>query len=677
MTAVVSGKNVGGKDGFWLIIRPRAANNSQTMSKESQITGFFKPGGQFSSVFKGYEHRPQQVEMAQAVASAIGGRKHLVVEAGTGVGKSLAYLLPAYLHARQTGEPVVVSTYTINLQEQLLEKDIPLLVEALGVDVKAAVAKGRRNYLCLRRLRATGRSQMRLFEDDETYRQLRYIQDWSLATKDGSLSDLDFVPSPELWEQVNSSRYICTGKSCVMSEMCFFRRARQRLRQAQLVVANHYLYFSDLATPESAQQVLPPHNCVIFDEAHTLESVASECLGLLVSRRTLAHLLEMLAGSERRRGILQRTLGGELLPAAAGLKKTASAFFDSIEEWSRDGLPPNMRIREPVPLENTLSEPMRRLSASLVKSSVEMEDEDTASEIKGYAAQLLENAEAIEIIRSLSLKGQVYWIEKGSRDLSLRCAPVRVSGLLPQVLFSRLATSVLTGATLAVGKRDPFAFLRDRLGLEAFHELKLGSPFDYPAQATIYVEKDLPPPASEDYVAAISQASKDYLKKSEGRALVLFTNYGHLKDVAGRLADFLEEQGWSVLVQGAGVSRLKMLETFREETNSVLFGTSSFWQGIDVPGESLSNVIITRLPFEVPTIPLQQARLEELAVRGQDPFQTYSLPQAVIRLKQGVGRLIRSRSDRGMIVILDSRVASRPYGKTFLESLPPCKIVTD
>jgi ATP-dependent DNA helicase DinG len=275
----------------------------------------------------------------------------------------------------------------------------------------------------------------------------------------------------------------------------------------------------------------------------------------------------------------------------------------------------------------------------------------------------------------MGLASYVYWVEKGRRDIGLRAAPVRVSEILSRALFTRVPSVVLTGATLAVGKKKPFQFLHERLGVEEAAELQLGSPFNYRQQATLHIEKDLPTPASEDYIPAVSHAMKHYLHESRGRALVLFTSYEHMQDVSERLTPFLEEQGCRVLVQGSGMPRAKLLETFRLETGSVLFGTASFWQGVDVPGEALSCVVIARLPFAVPTTPVQEARLEDIAAEGKDPFRSYSLPQAVIRLKQGVGRLIRSKSDTGAIVILDSRIANRYYGRIFLESLPDCRIV--
>jgi ATP-dependent DNA helicase DinG len=643
-------------------------------SEDTEIPEFFSPGGLLSSAFAAYEHRPEQAKMARAVASAMEGGRHLIVEAGTGVGKSLAYLLPAFLRARQTGVPVVISTYTINLQDQLVDKDIPLLEKAVGVNIKAAVGKGRANYLCLRRLSSLRRTQPSLFEEEYLSEELVRIQDWSFDTEDGSLSDLEFAPRPGLWDLLNSSRFTCMGKSCQFNERCFFRRARQRLRHAQIVVANHSLYFTDIGRPDSSQQLLPPHTHAIFDEAHTLEQVASGCLGVHVSRRELLHIVARLAGTRKRRGLLQR-LGGTVLRRATRLRETISRFFDAVETWAQENLPENMRFMKPLPVEQPLSEELLRLSEALVTGKLETDDEDLKIELQGYGQQLADYARQIEIVKSLELEGHVYWVEKRSDELMLRSAPVRVSGILPQVLYSRLRSCILTGATLGVGKRDPFDFLRDRLGLESFEELQLGSPFDYVRQAAIYIEKDLPAPESEDYLPAITQAMRHYLKISRGRALVLFTNYEHLQEVASRLTDFIEELGARVLVHGAGLSRARLLKEFTEETSSVLFGTSSFWQGIDVPGEALSCVIITRLPFEVPTVPLAQARCEELEMRGQNPFRSYSLPQAVIRLKQGAGRLIRSKTDTGSIVLLDSRVVTRRYGRTFLESLPPCKIL--
>ncbi len=651
-------------------------SDKRMATQNARIPGFFSPTGPLSEVLQGYEHRPQQAEMARAVATAIARLEHLVVEAGTGVGKSLAYLLPAFLYARRKERPVVVSTYTINLQQQLLDKDIELLAAALGEEIRAAAAIGRGNYLCLRRLRSVRKIQPSLFEKESTSEQLVRIQEWSFDTENGSLTDLDFTPRRDLWEHVNSSRFTCAGKSCQFLEGCFFRRARQKLRRAQIVVANHYLYFTDLPNPDPALRVIPEHSCVVFDEAHTLEEVASECLGLSVSQRSVSYLLQRIFGDERHSGLLRNQPGAELTLSAAETRGATRDFFDSVRDWVRTGAPGNLRIREPLPVTDTMSERLAALAKQLHASRARLgDDEELASEIMGCAAEVSECAQAAKIIRTMGLEGHVYWVEEEKKDISLRCAPVRVSGLLSQVLFSRLPTAVLTGATLAVGKDNPFAFLRRRLGLESAQELQLGSPFDYARQAIIHIEKGLPPRQSERHIPAMTQAMKDYLRKSRGRALVLFTSYERMRVVAERLAPFLEEQGSLVLVQGSGLSRAKLLEKFKSETDSVLLGTSSFWQGVDVPGEALSCVIIAHLPFAVPTLPLQQARVEEIEARGEDAFTSYSLPQAVIRLKQGVGRLIRSKTDTGSIVLLDSRVATKYYGRTFLESLPPCKIL--
>jgi ATP-dependent DNA helicase DinG len=649
----------------------------QQSTGNMEIRDFFAPGGLLSACLSNYEHRPQQLEMAEMVARAIREGRHAIVEAGTGVGKSLAYLLPAYLHARQSKLPAVVSTYTINLQEQLVRKDIPLLEAALGEKVSAAAAMGRRNYLCLKRLAAVFRSQATLFDDDAAARDITRIQEWAFETKEGSLSDLDFAPRPSLWELVSSNRFTCSGRNCNMSEACFYRLARQRLRQAQIVVANHYLYFTDLASSNTEQRIIPPHSCAIFDEAHTIEDVACECLGISTSQKAVRFVLDRLSTDARRGGILASSGASPGLSAAAAeLRDRTDGFFHEVREWAEHSAPGNMRITEPLPLQSDVAHSLRKHAADLIRFAEKMNDENLAAEISGCATELSDHAGAMEIVSSMSLEGHVYWVEREKNDTHMKCAPVRVAGLLSQVLFPALSTAVLTGATLAVGGNSPFAFVRERLGLEKALELQLGSPFDYASQATIFIERNIPPPENENYVPALTQAMKHYLRESRGRALVLFTSYENMRTIAERLTPFLEEQGCRVLIQGSGLSRARLLDIFKTEVDSVLFGTSSFWQGVDVPGESLSSVIIAHLPFAVPTQPLQQARLEEMKRRGQNSFEDYSLPQAIIRLRQGVGRLIRSRTDTGHIVLLDSRVATRRYGRRFVESLPPCRVVT-
>jgi ATP-dependent DNA helicase DinG len=425
--------------------------------------------------------------------------------------------------------------------------------------------------------------------------------------------------------------------------------------------------------PDTRQEILPNHSCAVFDEAHTLEDVASECMGLSVSRRSLTYTLQRIFGSEKIGGLLQRFQSSKLAEAAAGLYSAVESFFDSVREWLLHSAPKNLRIREPLPVNDDFPNRLMAFGVELMQSSRDVDDEDLSFEINGRGTELVECAEAALIIKNLTLDGHAYWVEKGKNDICLRSAPVRVSGLLPQTLFTQVPTAILTGATLAVG--NEFTFLRKRLGLDLAREQHLGSPFDYARQATIYIEKENPPPDSELYMPAVCQALKHYLKESLGRALVLFTSFDVMRAVSDQLTSFLEEHGWRVLIQGSGLSRTKLLDIFKCETDSVLFGTSSFWQGVNVPGEALSSVIITHLPFAVPTLPMQQARSEDLKARGEDAFRNYSLPQAVIRLKQGVGRLIRSKTDKGSIVLLDSRVLTKWYGRIFLESLPPCKIL--
>jgi len=644
---------------------------------ETDIGGFFSPDGILAGTLPGYEERPQQSALAREVASAMARHRHLLVEAGTGVGKSLAYLLPAYIHSKLTKKPVVISTYTINLQEQLIGKDIPIMARALDEHVDAALAIGRRNYLCLRRLAAASKTQPDLFEDEKTGAQLEKIHDWAFSTEEGSLTDLDFSPARDLWEQINAGRHTCIGKNCATFEACFFRKARQRLRNSRLIVANHYLYFSDLGILDPALKAIPEHSCAIFDEAHTLEDVASECLGLNVSERLLSLLIRRLAGDDKRRGLVQRFADREFANRIKNLGANARDFFDGVREWARTSPSGSLRIREPLPVDTSFAVKMAAAATDITTNAREIEDENLRAEVSACALELDDNAQQLKTASTMALEGHVYWVERGNRDTALRSSPIRVSGLLQQLLFSQLPCVVLTGATLTVGKDDPFSFLRERIGIADAREIKLDSPFDYASQATIHIEKGIPPRQRDEHIPAIVHALKGYLKKSGGRALVLFTSYERMQSVAEKLAAYLDEQGWDVLVQGSGMSRAKMLEVFARDVDSILFGTSSFWQGVDVPGEALSSVVITHLPFSVPTDPVHQARVEELEQNGMSAFNLYSLPQAVLKLKQGIGRLIRSKTDNGTIVILDSRIATKRYGKIFIDSFPPCKIVVN
>ncbi|MDB4508182.1 DEAD/DEAH box helicase [Akkermansiaceae bacterium] len=631
-----------------------------------------------------FEYRAEQQEMAGEVADALEGQRSLVIEAGTGVGKSLAYLIPAVEFAVRNTKKAVISTNTINLQEQLMGKDIPILKKLLGTDFEAALLKGRQNYLCPLRLRRAMENGGDLFSSSER-EEVMAIWKWAESTRDGTKSDLDFEPSPKVWLQVCSEAHICTQKSCAPRGNCFFQEARKKAMNATVLVVNHSLFFSLLNPDEEWRETesgfLVPNDFVVFDEAHTLEAVAAKSLGLRLSHAGLKFDIQRLYNPKSKKGLLKYAGATDAMQAARRVLEVADDFFDSVGEevtfqsdWSRES-----RVRQAELVENTLSEPLRECWGCIEEAAEGIEDDIRKNELMDGARRLRELHGGIKMFLDQEDDESVYWVEKGGNEgtsYSLNAAPVNVADRLRPLLFGADKTCIMTSATLGTGD-DQLKYFRERVGAEHVPAVKIGSPFDYQKQMAIYVIKSMPDPREDDYEKMLIHWIERVLIKTEGKAFVLFTSHRLLRSVADQMEDFFDERGWTLLAQGSGMPRAKMVEKFREDINSVLFGADSFWAGVDVPGEALSNVIVTRIPFAVPDHPLTAARLEEIEAEGGNPFMQYSVPEAVIKLRQGVGRLIRSKKCQGMVVILDNRVVTKRYGKSFLAALPdaPVKIV--
>ncbi|OQZ01321.1 MAG: hypothetical protein B6D35_03310 [Candidatus Brocadia sp. UTAMX2] len=708
----------------------------------SELSAQFQPGGNFARHLSPYEYRKPQVEMLKSVVDAFNEDKIAVIEAGTGTGKSMAYLVPAVSWSMKNQERVVVSTHTINLQEQLMEKDIPMLRRCCGLDFKSVLVKGRNNYLCLRKV-SNVRSEGGTLIEDKDRRQLNDLLAWAAKTRDGSKADLNFVPQEDAWEAIQSEADQCTRLKCPFYDECFFYIARRSAASADILVINHYLLMADLMVRKEtkgydAVAILPPFQKIIIDEAHHLEDVATANLSTTISRLRIVKLLGRLVNlKDARKGLLQylkskfkevgsvhdKAIAGEItnrinteiLEARqllydtvqgifedmsqsvsnysnyAGLQKEemrdeeckfrVTASFTSTDLW-RDVIENQFRklsadIQKFVSLLTSLLDEMTELSkkSQEVLSSVlidilscKMRLKFVANEIDAF---LVENEKICK------------WIEikryAGEPTIRFCAAPLSVSEDLKTCLYDHYRTILLTSATLAINKT--FTFFKDSIGLQQIperqlSELILDSPFDYQRQSILGIPTDIAEPGQPGYVAALEESILQTIEISKGRALVLFTSYSLLNDLYQRLEPRITRLGYLCLKQGAG-SRHNLLEAFKKDASSVLFATDSFWEGIDVRGGALECVILTRLPFKVPTQPIIEARVEAIEKAGGDAFFQYSVPMAVIKFKQGFGRLIRSREDTGVVVVFDRRIVTKRYGRVFLQSLPDIRCIKD
>ena len=632
------------------------ARKAEAAAKAEDITvdGIFGPRGVLEKRHPAYEFRPGQLAMAKIVDDAFAKHQHALIEAGTGTGKTLAYLIPAI----RSGRRVVVSTATKSLQEQLFQKDIPFLQKYFAPNLKVALMKGRANFLCVHKVgQMDGQAMLKGIDEVDWFGQIR---DWSKLTETGDRSELTFLPDDaDLWNRIDARSDLCTGQKCADYQRCFITAMHQRAHEADLIIVNHHLFFADLAIrQDDFGSILPEYSAVVFDEAHEIEDVASDYFG----RQLSSYRFEELSRDTEATLRVLRIDAATLRRSLAKVKERARAFFERFPE--REGRYPfgaNERRgfldenREPY---DDLASALKQLEAELSALNPKPE------EVIALARRTAEARRELAFLLESEEKSYVYWFERRGRGVFLAATPIDVSEILRERLFEQFDTVVLTSATLAVGGR--FDYVKQRLGVVPSAETVLPQEFDYPSQALLYLPPSLPDLRHPSFAARAADEIVKLLEISQGRAFCLFTSYSQMKDIFERVSGRV---GFPLLLQGSA-PRSTLLDRFRSTPNAVLFATSSFWQGVDVRGEQLSCVIVDKLPFAVPSDPIVAARVRALTEDGRNAFAEYQVPEAVLALKQGFGRLIRSKTDRGILSILDNRIQRMSYGRIFLESLP-------
>lgn len=693
-------------------------------SDKEELRAIFEPDGALSKALPGYEFRDSQVEMALTVWRAFSTSRCALIESGTGTGKSVAYLVPAILWAGHSGEKVVISTNTINLQEQLIHRDLPALSRALDIKFRYTLVKGRSNYVCRRKL-AFVQDDMDEAEEAVSRAAFAGLLSELAGAATGSKSDFETEVPAAIWEKVASDSMSCLRSRCPYLTSCYFQKARSEMEAADVLVTNHHLLFSDLALrramPEApGSRVLPDYRYVVFDEAHNVPGVAAEHLSHSASlarfRRVCQDLVRVDVQRRSEGGLLPRLRAGVFrdiagrnagdltvvarhvdaaMEATRRLREASGAFFDSLKKvmreagsergegavrlreeitaapvWQQDVLPTAERLQgRAVELETELGRILERLG--LFEEDLGEAMMSSCAELQGIVSRLSSERHALDYVMAQPDKTYVYWSQASPEDIEVVATPLDVAPLLREHLFEAVDSAVLTSATIAV--QSEFDFFKREVGLTGLAEPPLesvfGSPFDFPQQALLAVPLDLPGPQNPGFVGKASRAIMDIVLASRGRAFVLFTSIAMMCQVEQAIRPGLDAAGIRLFKQG-DLPRHRMLTLFRGEPG-VLLGADSFWQGVDVPGEALSCVILVRLPFQVPTDPVVEAKTEAAGLECGNGFYSYALPCAVIRFRQGFGRLIRSREDRGVVVVLDRRLVEKPYGRAFLSSLPP------
>ncbi len=667
-------------------------------------------GGKLSQLLDGFEERSGQKEMIRMVSESLNTGSPALIEAGTGIGKSMGYLLPSVSWALKNNKRVVISTATINLQEQLIRKDIPLVKKLLEVDFDYVLMKGRQNYICLRKVEEL-KKELFTFFDEEDIDQFNLLAEWALKTDDGSLTDLGFIPKSSVWDAVCSETITCLGNKCEFYGRCFFNRVKQKAAKSTLIVTNHHYLIADSSLPPGTG-LLPPYQYLVLDEAHKIEDSATSYYTTQIDRYYLMRVLRRFYFNKKREGGFllyllkaipeeERETIDELIDMTVALYGEIQSTFDTIDVFVKDLLHVEKREAElcesvvhgkllELKEENlnmdewngVVLRPLLSIRAGFdrvvgflekIKSKIN-KNEFLIRQIDGYCARFSDISSVLSSLVSIEDRSFVRWVEYKDKSV-FYMAMVDVSEVLKETIFRRVKNYILTSATLTV--ENNFSFIERRIGIEnEVMECIFPSPFDYKSQMKIFIPTDAPDPENQAYIQQHAEMIYRFIMLTGGGAFILFTSYKTLNGVVSLIRDKIEERGIRVLVQGER-PRYNLLEDFKEDIHSVLMGTESFWEGVDVPGHTLRSVIISKLPFKVPSDPVIKARMDKIASEFGNPFIDYLLPLAVVKMKQGIGRLIRNRRDRGIITILDSRIIRKSYGKVFLNSLPPAELVVD